>query len=227
MDQIYLLHIDTATQVCSVALSANGSLLQEKTILESNKHTEKVNLLIEELLHLAQIDVTDLKGISVAIGPGSYTGLRVGLSVAKGLAFGLDLPIIEINTLHSLAYPHRKKGKYILAALDARRKEVYMNIFKPDLQPLTETYSYIIADPTHPSEWPDPSKLIICGPAAEKMESLLEVNGYTYEKTTCIAANQVEIAYDLFLKGVKSEIAYIKPLYLKPPNITKSTKRAF
>ncbi len=227
MEPTYLLHIDTATQVCSVALSANGSLLQEKTILESNKHTEKVNLLVEELLQLAQIQVSDLKGVSVAIGPGSYTGLRVGLSVAKGLAFGLDIPIIEINTLHSIAYPHRNKDKYILAALDARRKEVYMSIYKPDLESFTDTHSYIIAESTHPKDWPNPSELIICGPAAEKMESLLEVDGYTYEKTTCIAANQVDLAYNLFLKGVYNDIAYIKPLYLKPPNITKSTKKAF
>lgn len=227
MEPSFLLHIDTATQVCSVALSANGSLIQEKTILESNKHTEKVNLLIEEILQHAQIKVTDLNGISVAIGPGSYTGLRVGLSVAKGLAFGLGIPIIEINTLLSLAFPHRDKGKYILSALDARRKEVYMNIFKPNLEPLTDTYSYIISETTHPSDWPNPTDLIICGPAAKKMESLLDPNGYTYEKTTCIAANQVDLAYQLFLKGVNSEIAYIKPLYLKPPNITKSTKKAF
>jgi len=210
-----------------VALSANGVLIHEKTIYESNKHTEKVNLIIEELLLLSKLDIKHIDAISVAIGPGSYTGLRVGLSVAKGLAFGLGIPIIEINTLHSLAYLHKGKGKYILPALDARRKEVYMNIYHSDLQPYTQTHSYIIDEPNHPKDWPAASDLIICGPGAEKMESLLGDYGYTYEKTTCQAINQIEIAYNMYLKGINTDIAYIKPLYLKPPNITKSTKKAF
>lgn len=226
---IYLLHIDTATQVCSVALSVNGEVLRHKTLIESNMHTKMINLLIESLFAKESIKIDLLSGISVAVGPGSYTGLRVGMSAAKGIAYALDIPIVELSTLECLAYPYRDnhEKKSILAAIDARRDEVYMALYNSELQIIKEDHSYIIERNKYPAYWLANQKLIVCGNGAEKIGRILENPNLDIDITNCDASNQVQLAYDKFKKGKLADIAYIKPNYIKPPNITQAKKKLF
>ena len=146
-----ILHIETATKVCSVAVSEGGSLL---ALIDKDPdnyiHGESLTLFILEVLKKANVKETDLHAISVSVGPGSYTGLRIGLSTAKGLCFGLDIPIICIPTLDSfLAQGHVKHpDRVICAMLDARRMEVYTKTSNSEGSVVQELRALVIEEDT-------------------------------------------------------------------------------
>lgn len=220
-----ILHIETATSTCSVALSKEGKMIHAVNEAESNMHTKRLNLMIDELLRVKNLTINDLTAISVSIGPGSYTGLRVGLGAAKGLAFGLNIPIIGINTLQSLAYPFKNENpKTVISAIDARRNEVYLAIFNSEIEHIKENHCLIIEEGQYPADWPDPQKLIVCGNGAEKIAQLLDNFDFEHHITACLAENQVELAYKRYISSDFDDLAYLKPDYLKPPNITQSKK---
>lgn len=220
-----ILHIETATSTCSVALSEGGLVIHKINELESNMHTKRLNLMIEEVLSSQQLEIGEINAISVSIGPGSYTGLRVGLGAAKGLAFGLNIPIMGINTLESLAFPFKNdQSKTILSAIDARRNEVYAAIFASNLEPIKENHCFIIDEGQYPVSWPDPQKMIVCGNGAEKIAQLLANFDFEYHTTSCLAENQAQIANQRYISRDFDDLAYLKPDYLKPPNITQSKK---
>ena len=148
-----ILCIETATPVCSVALSKNGEILSLKETARKNSHSEVVTLFIDDLLRENKIQYTDLNAVAVSKGPGSYTGLRIGVSTAKGLCYALDIPLIAINTLRSMAYDmaeiylkERKASENILFCpmIDARRMEVYSAIYNKDNNEVRETKAEII-----------------------------------------------------------------------------------
>jgi tRNA threonylcarbamoyladenosine biosynthesis protein TsaB len=130
-----VLGIETATSVCAVALAAGESAAVEEFIDQERVHAEKLLVLVDRVLERADVRLEDLEGVAVSIGPGSFTGLRIGLSVAKGLSFGAELPIVAVPTLESLARrvidaaPGRLPGS-ILATVNARRDEVYCQLFR-------------------------------------------------------------------------------------------------
>ena len=119
-----ILHIDTATPVCSVALSINGALSTYRDHNEPNIHASKLTLFIEELLHEAQITINQLSAVSVSKGPGSYTGLRIGVSVAKGICYALDIPLMAVNTLDALVHGFQS----LLATLNDNGINIYAYI---------------------------------------------------------------------------------------------------
>ncbi len=217
----YILHIDTATKVCSVALSKNGTLINERVELESNKHTSILNTFISESLELGNISINDLSAVSLVNGPGSYTGLRVGMAAAKGICYGLDIPLIGISTLESLSIPHLNNGKQIISCLDARRDEIYMAIFDAEGKRLSEDYSFVVPKLEMPKDWPDANSLIICGNAADKVKSLIEVDEVEYNNAESLAKTQITLAYQKYLSQSFDDIFLAKLNYLKPPNITK------
>ena len=129
---IFLLHIDTATKTCSVALSKNGVLVDFIELTEDGYiHGEKLTLFIEEVCQKNAVDLKELSAISVTSGPGSYTGLRIGVSVAKGLCYALEIPMIAIDALLTLAAQGKVKhpGKKLCCMIDARRMEVFSAIY--------------------------------------------------------------------------------------------------
>lgn len=225
----YILHIETATSACSVALSSNGQLVSSNTTTESNMHTKRINLMIEELLEQNSIDLKSLTAISVSIGPGSYTGLRVGMSAAKGLAFALDIPILGISTLEALAQPfiNNSANKSIISAIDARRNEVYMAIFDNKLNLLKGDHCLIINENEYPAGWPKAENLIVCGNGANKIGELLAAFPLQCMDTTCDAGHQAGLAAEKVRNQKFDDINYLKPNYLKPPNITQSKKKLF
>ena len=133
-----ILSIETSTSICSVAIHEQGELIALAEIKEPGAHAEKLLLLVDELFEKAGLSFADLDAVAVSQGPGSYTGLRIGVSTAKGIAYALEIPLIGINTLQAMAASQQvAPGDYVVAVLDARRKEVYTQTFGDSLQELS------------------------------------------------------------------------------------------
>jgi tRNA threonylcarbamoyladenosine biosynthesis protein TsaB len=209
-----ILHIETSTKICSVALSSNGELVG---CIESSSdqfiHGEALTGMIQELLRQHALEITCLTAVSVAIGPGSYTGLRIGLATAKGLVFGLGVQFIGISSLESLTELARENypKASIAAAFDARRDEVFLRIQQDETlllndQPaiITETYS----SPILPLVW--------VGDANSKLKSVLSNAQHVFaDDILPSATGQVRIAFNRFVAGGFDDIEQIKPNYTK------------
>ena len=133
-----ILAIDTATQSCSVAVTDDGSLAAQLTLLKSQTHSKHLMELIHSVLGIADFGVSDLDGLAVTIGPGSFTGLRIGISTMKGLAYALDIPAVGISSLEALAYQCAQTPYLICPLLDARKGEVYGAIYRFDQDQLIQ-----------------------------------------------------------------------------------------
>lgn len=216
-----MLHIDTATSVCSVALSLDGiafiTMIQE----ESNRHIELIHLYIDRIMNIANWSFDDLDAISITLGPGSYTGLRVGMSTAKGLCFGKDIPLIGLDTLECLAQPYLEAGyDYIIPTIDARRDEVYYSILDSQGVIMNESDSLVLEKNKYPTFWPSPSKTLICGNGSEKARDLLKNEDLEIKFNISKAENQSKLALKKLVNQDFSDLFFSKPNYLKPPNIT-------
>ena len=154
---MYIINIETSTKVCGVSISKNGELLDSKESNEGNSHATNLSPFIDELLIRNGINYSDLSAIAISEGPGSYTGLRIGTSTAKGLCYSLDIPLIAISTLQSMA--HHAKNNYskdfkgiFRPMIDARRMEVYSQAFRNDLKAISEIKAIIIEDDSFANE---------------------------------------------------------------------------
>ncbi len=212
-----ILCIETATTNCSVALGKEGKLLALKEDYSNNySHAERLHLFIDEILKENGISPKDLSAIAVSKGPGSYTGLRIGVSAAKGLCFSLDLPLISVPTLNSLARQvDRNAGEYIIPLLDARRMEVYTAGFNAALEPVFETRAQILDENTF-QEYLDKGKVTFIGNGVEKFKKICShKNAGFIEGKLPSAAEMVILASEKFRKGEFEDVAYFEPFYLK------------
>lgn len=172
-----ILQIETATSVCSCALSLNGETIAVKEINQANVHIEKITLFIEALLKETGHAFDDLDAIAVSMGPGSYTGLRIGVSTAKGLCYALDIPLLAVNTLEAMAYGFRQKYSalssisMICPMIDARRMEVYSAVYVENLN-LIEPVAARIIDENSFNHLIEKGNLILFGDGAEKFNEL-------------------------------------------------------
>jgi tRNA threonylcarbamoyladenosine biosynthesis protein TsaB len=212
---IYLLHLETATKVCSVALSCNGELiaLREESTQEYS-HSEKLTIFIQEVIKEVGITLQNLHGVSVASGPGSYTGLRIGVSTAKGLCFALDIPLISVDALVSMAKIAQKKypEQTLCPLIDARRMEVYCGIYSSDLTLLKPISADIIDENSYAEFEP----FVYFGDGAEKLSSIWERRKCLFDASIRASAiGQVETAYKKFLSNELEDVAYFEPFYLK------------
>ena len=216
-----ILCIESSTEVCSVCLAINGQSEVVKE-LEDFKHSSYLLPLIIETIEEAKISKKELNAVAFSKGPGSYTGLRVGASTAKGLAFGLDLPLITIDTLQALASGVKKESSpetVIVPMIDARRNEVYTAMFDAELNFILPTRSLIID--THLEEFIEgKSHIIFCGNGAHKVKTNVMGKMETVE-TKCTASNLAALSFDLYQNEIFEELDHFEPNYLKPPNITK------
>jgi tRNA threonylcarbamoyladenosine biosynthesis protein TsaB len=221
---VYILHLETSTKVCSVALSLNGQVIQT---VESNEgafvHGEKLTLFIQEVCEKAQIEMKDLNAISVASGPGSYTGLRIGVSTAKGLCYALGIPLIAIDSLTCIY--EIVKANYsnynILTVIDARRMEVFSKLFSENGAVKEEIAATVIEETTF--EQYDP--LVVVGDGAEKLKEIWKNRKVDIVEGFCTSAiGQASIAYRKFLASEFEDVAYYEPFYLKDFIAGVSTK---
>jgi tRNA threonylcarbamoyladenosine biosynthesis protein TsaB len=212
---IRILHLETSTKVCSVALSQDGQLKSVKEIADDQyAHGEQLTLLIDAALNAQELTPRDLSAVSVAAGPGSYTGLRIGVSTAKGLCYALGIPLIAIDSLTAMAYPATEKhpGKTLCPVIDARRMEVYSTIFSPSLEILKP----LSADILDPQSYADLEPFVFFGDGAAKAVELWKDRDVQFDaEMRCTAAGQVKPAYEKFIAQAFEDVAYFEPLYLK------------
>jgi tRNA threonylcarbamoyladenosine biosynthesis protein TsaB len=218
----YILQIETATTVCSVALSRDGETLAVKQINERNIHAEVITLFIDELLKESDISYSQLDAIAVSSGPGSYTGLRIGVSTAKGLCFALDKPLIAIETLEAMAdglvNDRQLAGQEILLCpmIDARRMEVYTAIFDTQGKRIKPTTAEII-DENSFNDLLRNNTILFFGDGAPKCETVLDtnVNAQFVTDFSNSAAHLSKKAYAKLLANDLEDVAYFEPFYLK------------
>jgi tRNA threonylcarbamoyladenosine biosynthesis protein TsaB len=218
-----ILNIETSTEVCSVCLSSQKLILSERSVFDTMSHSSILSKLIKDVLREAALSFADLDGVSVSKGPGSYTGLRVGASVAKGICYAADCPLIEINTLQALAcsaYRQLKTEGLYIPMIDARRKEVYLSVFKND-EELHGPKALVIHLDYFKSLTEENLPLIITGNGADKAWEMLhsELNLIHYP-AKCNAAILAPLAFEALERNDFTNIAQFSPFYLKPPNIT-------
>jgi len=217
----WILCLETATEICSVALLQNDKMIVLQENHDSNAHASQITLLIEAAMKSANIELKDLDAIAVSKGPGSYTGLRVGVSTAKGLCYALDIPLMAINTLEALAHETIKKAKVkgqkanFCSMIDARRMEVYCAVFDERMNVIQKTEAKII-DENSFSDLLDHSIIYFSGNGSAKCENVItHKNAKFVNDIKCSAANMNGIAQKLFSEKQFEDVAYFEPFYLK------------
>lgn len=220
----YILNIETATKNCSVALAKESEIILCKEIAEEGySHAERLHVFIEEIIKEAGISLSDLSAIAVSQGPGSYTGLRIGVSAAKGLCFALEIPLIAVDTLQVLASQVNVADGLIVPMIDARRMEVYSAIFSPKFDKKRE----ILAEIIDGDSFSDRSeKLYFVGDCAEKCKSvLIKENHLFLEDIKYPSAKEMSIlSYQKFKTNDTVDVAYFEPYYLKDFMVTTPKK---
>ena len=230
-----ILHIETATQVCSVALSANGGILQIRETREKNSHSTTITVFIEEIMKIAGIPFSALDAVAVSMGPGSYTGLRIGVSTAKGICYALDKPLIAVGTLQSMA-AGAKKGMesqstgtlslpiLLCPMIDARRMEVYNGLYDTELNLFREIRAEIILESSFAAEL-DQHQVWFFGDGADKCKPLLGNHPHArfIDDFQLSASYMISLAEAKFKRSEFEDVVYFEPYYLKDfiPGIPK------
>lgn len=224
-----VLGIETATTVCSAAIVRDAHVLSERTLDEKNVHAEKVLTLITEALSASGCALKAVDGIAVSIGPGSFTGLRIGLSVAKGLTYSLGTPLLAVPTLLALAQKVVDLGEagpntHVLPVLDARRDEVYCQCFRLEgtkLIPLWPERDMSVADLLEQIHGLD---VVVTGDAHRKLLSAVTSGGEGENRqirfvdeasSKCSAATVARIGEEMLVEDRASEPGSLEPMYIK------------
>lgn len=220
----YILNIGTATKNCSVALAKDGKTILCKEIAETGySHAERLHVFIEEIIKEARISYQDLSAIAVSQGPGSYTGLRIGVSAAKGLCFALNIPLIAIDTLQVLASQVSISSGLIIPMLDARRMEVYSAIFSANFDNKRAVQAEIITE----NSFEDlEGKLYFVGDCTEKCKAVLTNENFIFlEEIKYPSAKEMSfLSFEKYKISDLVDVAYFEPYYLKDFMITTSKK---
>ena len=213
---IYILNIETSTTNCSVSLSKEGETLLLKEDYNSNySHAERLHLFIEEVINEANISKDDLSAVAISKGPGSYTGLRIGVSTAKGLCYALDIPLISVSTLEALADQVKVDDGVVIPMLDARRMEVYSAIFDQNNNQIRETKAQVLDENSFKAYLKN-GKVYFIGNGVEKSkEIIIHKNAVFIENKLPSSENMSKISYDKYKKSDIEDVAYFEPYYLK------------
>ena len=211
-----ILSLETATKVCSVSLGRDGVEVNTLSLTaDQYSHSEKLNGLIIDLLKMSGVELNSLDAVAVSEGPGSYTGLRIGTSSAKGLCYAMDLPLIAINSLEALAIQKKGQGVSICPMFDARRMEVYSAIFDETLTILEPTTATLIDENSY-SEFLAKGQVCFIGPGAEKCQSTLTHQNAIFDLEVQVTAKgMIELAEAKFKAKDFVNLAYFEPFYLK------------
>lgn len=222
-----ILLIETSTEVCSVALVHDGRLLGLVESEDPHAHSQRLTKYIDEVMQQSGAALASLQAVAVSAGPGSYTGLRIGVSTAKGLCFALGLPLIAISTMDALAWAsgqrHGAPGVYHCPMIEARRMEVWAKMYDDAGKGLAETAPHILGEASF-SEYFDAGKQVcFSGNGTPKTQGILCHPSAIFSTIRCSAAHMAALAETAFGQSSFEDLAYFEPVYLKPPNITVST----
>lgn len=217
-----ILNLETATTNCSVSVAQDGKLL---SLIEENSanysHSEQLHKFINIALADANIERTELDAVAVSKGPGSYTGLRIGVSAAKGLCYALEIPLISINTLRSLAHTLAIEKGYIVPMLDARRMEVYAAVYDHQYLEIKPTWAEIIQADSF-SAYKDSGGVTFIGNGAEKCKSVLTGQNFVFDSSKLPSAREMaQLSFQKYKLNDFEDVAYFEPFYLKDFITTK------
>ena len=214
----FILNIETSTTNCSVSLCQNGNLLHSNEINKKNySHSTKLHSQIIDLIDKSKISLFDLSAIAISKGPGSYTGLRIGSSAAKGLCYALDIPLISISTLKILAKKIKIKEGLIIPVMDARRDEVYSAIFDHKFFEKRESKPEIIYN-TSFIDLIKKQKIYMVGNGQEKCKRIINENSnliFSIDKNFTSSVDMGELSFEKYKSSNFEDVAYFEPDYLK------------
>ena len=219
-----ILHIESATEVCSIAISDGKQVLAFCEAENPMSHAAMTTVLIERCLAEAKLEVSDLEAISLSKGPGSYTSLRVGASVAKGMCFALGIPMITIDTLESLAMAavaqFGEQNALYCAMIDARRMEVYTTLYDASGRVIRPLESLIVEEDSFADFAAQEQQIIFIGNGAMKCEKTLTFPNFSFAPLACSALFLINIANQYFINKNFTNIITFTPEYVKSPHIT-------
>tara|TARA_B000000475_G_C15957543_1_gene431475 strand:+ start:329 stop:1012 length:684 start_codon:yes stop_codon:yes gene_type:complete len=215
-----ILNIETSSKNCSVSISKNGEIIGlEEQHFEQYSHSKSLHLFIDSLFKKTKLSPDQLSAVSVSQGPGSYTGLRIGVSAAKGICYALNIPLIAIDTLHILARKTECSEGYIISTLDARRDEIYYSIFKSSNCKITETIvktDFISLNPDSFSNYLESSTVNFVGNCNEKIMRFLNHENIIFSDFALPSAKEMGLlSHFNFFKKKFVDISEFQPNYLK------------
>ena len=232
-----ILCIETGTDICSVGIAKDGELLSLRESDEGRDHARKVGVFVDELLRETGIVPDDLDAVAVGKGPGSYTGLRIGVSFAKGLCYGLQKPLVAVGSLDALVEVAREDheagilavdgwdGAYLCPMVDARRMEVYAQVFDAGGRPQGEVSAEVVGEGSFAAFRGQGRPFVIFGSGARKCADVLP--DAVYVEVTPSARGLARLAQQALDEGRTEDIAYFEPFYLKDFVVTTSRKKLF
>ena len=224
-----ILHIETSTRVCSVGVSVDGAMAALREEHSQNySHSSVLTTFVQEVLREAGLAMKQLSAVAVSMGPGSYTGLRIGVSAAKGICYGLEIPLIAVDTLQALAWHTRQVIRDSQQAgaplfpdviycpmIDARRMEVYYNLFDHEIKPLGETRAQIIEAATFDSI-PAQKTMLVMGDGAEKCRQVIRRQHIRFlPQVLPSVKGMLPLAQQKWEQKAFEDVAYFEPFYLK------------
>lgn len=220
----YILHIESSTSVCSVSLAKDGKLIDSRIHFDGQNHAKLIGVYIDELFEKNKINASNLSAIAISEGPGSYTGLRIGTSHAKGMCYAQQIPLIAINPLQTLCaqalskentHINKPESAVYIALMDARRMEVYTASFNNKCEQLTPVSSLIIDSESFLTEYAD-QEIVLFGNGAAKCQDVITHRNVKYiSDIYCSAEDMCQLAYEAFQKEDFVDVAYFEPFYLK------------
>lgn len=230
MDKIIL--IETSTALCSTALIEDGVITSVRESTEPRSHASLTAVFIDEMLKERGLAAGDCSAVCVGMGPGSYTGLRVGVSTAKGLCYGAGLPLLAVGTLDILVHQAIDEGlvpegcSYIVPMVDARRMEVYSAVFTPDGKQVSDTEPLIVENGCFDKELSE-GKVLFIGDGALKCRDTIASDNAVFVQCCPKASSMLTPALEEFRKGNFRDVAYFEPFYLKEFVATVSRRKLF
>ena len=211
-----ILNLETATKNCSVSIAKDGQVIALKELNNGNySHAEVLHPFILDVLKEVNMTSTQIDAVAISKGPGSYTGLRIGVSAAKGLCFAFDKPLISIKTLASLAHAVSVEEGVIIPLLDARRMEVYAAVFDADYKQLRDIKAEII-DKNSFTEYLEVGKVTFLGDVAQKCKNVItHNNAYFVDDKFPSAKEMAQLSFTKYKKNDIEDVAYFESFYLK------------
>ena len=229
------LHIESSTDICSLAVSRGEEVIGFSETAEAYQHASQMTLLIDKAMQAAELHLSDLSAVSVSLGPGSYTSLRVGFSTAKGICYALEKPLITVPSLQALAGAIGREGLVdslgegaeilYVPMIDARRMEVYAAVYDQGLNEVQAPQAMVIDESAFSTYLEKGTHLVLGGNGAPKCQAILQHPQVHFVSVLATASNSVPLAYLSYQQKDFVDVAYVEPFYLKPPNITISKKK--
>jgi tRNA threonylcarbamoyladenosine biosynthesis protein TsaB len=210
-----ILNIDTSVETASVCLSDKTEVIKLAISENQKDHAVWLHTAVDDLLKDTGLRINDLNAVAISFGPGSYTGLRIGLSTAKGLCYALQIPLICINTLQMMAHAIKKEsGEFICPLIDARRMEVFAAVYNKSLDEIIKPFAMII-DKISFADLLSSDKVIFCGNGSKKLQNVLFHDNAIFSDSIATAADLSHLSYKYFQEKKFADLAYTEPLYIK------------